>query len=590
MKKFIPFLLIIFYSFYVQAQNSLTFFLKGITKQNIKVAIRGNQMPLSWEKSIYLKKKNQGFEITIRFEENINFLEYKYVLEDENGKLLWELDGSSNRLLPIKKGENKVQDTWNILSNINIKDLPKISSEQLQADIKILKEAFLKLHPGTFRYNNAKSFEVNFRKLEESFTSPKTYKEAYKEISRFTATIQCGHTYANFFNQNRLIKNIILNQEDKLPFGFTWFDKRMVIEKNATDNTKIIAGTEILSINGFSASQIADTLMLFVKADGKNDAKRLKDLNVEGFDYYESFDVYFPLCFPPKDGFYHLKLKFPDNSIQEIKVKALTRKKRHSILSKKHKMPEKLDDTWEFKILKDNIGYLKLGTFTVWNFEMNWKDFLKDAFKELEKTKVRNLIVDIRGNEGGLDEVMDVLRNYLWKEDCELKDFQTKIRFNKIPESLRPYISTWDKSLLDMSAKLRQIEDDFYIWKNEPEKPIQIIKKGKKVFTGETYILIDESNSSATMLLSRTIKICKTATLVGQTTGGSKKGINGGNILFLRLPNSKIEVDIPVYGLFDENAKQGGIKPDIEVKRTLKAIIEQRDEILEKVLTLIENK
>jgi hypothetical protein len=34
------------------------------------------------------------------------------------------------------------------------------------------------------------------------------------------------------------------------------------------------------------------------------------------------------------------------------------------------------------------------------------------------------------------------------------------------------------------------------------------------------------------------------------------------------LPNSKIEVDIPIFGQFNDNEIDEGIKPDIHVDRT----------------------
>eukprot|EP00481_Brizalina_sp_1-RS-2013_P002736 TRINITY_DN7237_c0_g1_i1.p1 TRINITY_DN7237_c0_g1~~TRINITY_DN7237_c0_g1_i1.p1 ORF type:complete len:117 (+),score=15.43 TRINITY_DN7237_c0_g1_i1:54-353(+) len=37
------------------------------------------------------------------------------------------------------------------------------------------------------------------------------------------------------------------------------------------------------------------------------------------------------------------------------------------------------------------------------------------------------------------------------------------------------------------------------------------------------------------------------ATIVGQPTGGNLRGINGGGIFFLTLPNTQIETDIPIF-------------------------------------------
>ena len=76
-------------------------------------------------------------------------------------------------------------------------------------------------------------------------------------------------------------------------------------------------------------------------------------------------------------------------------------------------------------------------------------------------------------------------------------------------------------------------------------------------------------------------------TLAGEPTGGSLKGINGGNVLFLRLPNSRVEVDIPVYGQFDDDAPDGGIQPDILIGKTRDDLINQNDGQLERLIERI---
>ena len=85
----------------------------------------------------------------------------------------------------------------------------------------------------------------------------------------------------------------------------------------------------------------------------------------------------------------------------------------------------------------------------------------------------------------------------------------------------------------------------------------------KNTFSGEAFLLTDAANSSATFYMARFFKMSGIAKIVGQTTGGSQKGINGGNYLFLTLPNSKVEIDIPVTGNFNDDAPDEGISPDI---------------------------
>ena len=69
---------------------------------------------------------------------------------------------------------------------------------------------------------------------------------------------------------------------------------------------------------------------------------------------------------------------------------------------------------------------------------------------------------------------------------------------------------------------------------------------------------MDSSNSSATFQFAKVIKQNHLGTLVGQPTGGNQRGINGGAFFFVYLPNSKIETDLPLVGLYPE-----GIRPSL---------------------------
>lgn len=87
-------------------------------------------------------------------------------------------------------------------------------------------------------------------------------------------------------------------------------------------------------------------------------------------------------------------------------------------------------------------------------------------------------------------------------------------------------------------------------------------------FTGKAFIIADSSNASATFQFLNYAQENRLATIVGQATGGNKQGINGGNYLFLSLPNSKVEVDIPLYFQSPKKPqKDQSVIPDIAVKR-----------------------
>ncbi len=101
------------------------------------------------------------------------------------------------------------------------------------------------------------------------------------------------------------------------------------------------------------------------------------------------------------------------------------------------------------------------------------------------------------------------------------------------------------------------------------------------------YLLVDAANSSATFYLAEMAKTHQLATLIGTTTGGNQKGMNGGQMFFVRLPNSKIEFDIPIYGSFSPDRPEGGIQPDLQVEPTVESVLAGKDPALDRALALI---
>ncbi|MEZ4984533.1 MAG: hypothetical protein R2795_05785 [Saprospiraceae bacterium] len=71
------------------------------------------------------------------------------------------------------------------------------------------------------------------------------------------------------------------------------------------------------------------------------------------------------------------------------------------------------------------------------------------------------------------------------------------------------------------------------------------------------------------------------ATLAGQTTGASKKGINAGHYFFLKLPNSQVEIDLPVMSTIAAGEKDEGVEPDIYIKPNPKDISKGLDTEIE---------
>lgn len=202
---------------------------------------------------------------------------------------------------------------------------------------------------------------------------------------------------------------------------------------------------------------------------------------------------------------------------------------------------------------------------------------------------IQNLIIDIRGNEGGDDEVNLVIGKKLAKKQIEFPAFKELLRYENVSDEFRPYLNTWDKNFYNRSGQLINLENGFYTWKKD--RGLSIIKQNSKAFQGNTYLLVDAANSSATFFLTAGLQKNKMATIVGSQTGGNLKGTNGGQLFFLWLPNSKIEIDIPLIGYYPLTEQPDkGIHPDIEIQLNISDILSDKDKVLEKTLELIHRK
>ncbi len=557
------------------------------------IGVRGSLAPLNWERTYPLSDPDGDgiFTAEITFPHNGTeaVLEYKYVY----GDVVWELDGADNRLALLDgRAQNLPVEQWDRarpLTEAIVQRLSNHPAAALREDLAILKQALKTLHPGLYRYNEEADIDRSFEALEAEVTGGMDTPTFYAALSELLARIRCGHTYANPYNQPGLVRQLVFERADKLPFTFRIVDRRMIVTGNASDDERFQRGTEILQIGDVPVATLLGRTMRLVKADGGNDGKRLYDLQVRGYAEFESFDIYFPLLFPPKKGEYHITAKpYGAEKAFAATVKTVDRATRRARLEARYgPLPKRYEDLWQFEVLDAQTAYLRLGTFVTWNMEMDWKAFLKDTFKKLEKEEIPHLILDIRGNEGGADEVIEELGKYLVKRSVTLEGTKSLLRYQRVPDALRPYLGTWDETYFDISAQVEAAGDGYYRQKGDDFGPLEL-PAGKRAYKGKVFLLIDAGNSSATFLLSRMARESGAATLVGQKTGGSLRGINGGMMFMLRLPNSRIEVDIPLIGTFPLGEQPDrGLQPDIPVAPNVDDIARGVDTELEAVLEFI---
>ncbi len=469
-----------------------------------------------------------------------------------------------------------------------------VRATELQADFAVLRRAYEELHPGLYRYNTKEQMDAAFTDLAQRLNHDQPLQDAYLAFSVFAAKVKCGHTYANFFNQRKALAEQLFEGRTRVPFYFEWMDGRMVVTRDFSAGRNLPRGTEILRIDGVPVAEILSRLTTIARADGANDAKRTSLLAVTGDSIYETFDIYFPMFFPVKGGRLQLVARKPNSSKAEaINVAALTNEERIAPIKTREQARTKGDGVlFEWRYRADGSAVLRMPTWALYDSKWNWKGWLNARLDELAERSAPALIVDLRGNEGG-EDVGNLVLSRLVKSDLRLNGGQRLVRYRKVPEDLLPYLDTWDKSFGDWGAAALDLAEPwptapavryFRVTKFDYAPEGDVLRAEGKPFTGRVFVLVDASNSSATFQFAQVVQRNKLGLLVGQPTGGNRRGINGGAFFFLRLPNSQIEMDLPLIGYFPARAEpDAGLKPDIAVVPRLDSVVNGTDQALEAV-------
>ncbi len=466
-----------------------------------------------------------------------------------------------------------------------------VKAAELQADYVVLRKAYEEMHPGLYRYSTKAEMDARFEVLKSELNRDQTLREAYLAISLFLGKVKCGHSYANFYNQPKSVVEELFKGQTRLPFYFRWIDKRMIVSKSFSTDKRLKPGAEVLSINGTPVKSILDKLLQVARADGSNDGKRVAYLEVTGTDNLEAFDIFHPLFFPFKSTMIDLTVR-SGNSPKPAKatVTALTYEERLAPIKAGIDAARGSEAVFEFKYLDPKTAYLRMPTWGLYNSKWNWKKYLKDVFDELVLKKTANLIIDIRENEGGND-IGDEVISRLIDREIKFESAQRFVRYRKASVDLDPYLDTWDPSFKDWGSSATEAGDGFYkLSKYDDGIAAKVYGPVGPRFVGNVFVLVSATNSSATFQFAQIVKQNKLGTLVGQTTGGNQRGINGGAFFFLRLPNSKIEVDLPLIATFPKEVPDAGIEPDILVKPRISDVTAGRDAELSAVYAAIKNK
>jgi len=444
----------------------------------------------------------------------------------------------------------------------------------LKGDIEIVRRA-LALHPGLYRYSTPAQMEERLTALEAPFVAAPSREAQYLLLSSFLATIRCGHSYCNFFNQKKAVAADLFDRKTRLPFHFIWLEGRMIVKADPAC-LGVPVGAEVMTINGVPAADLLRRLTPYARADGHNDAKRASLLGVTGTDAIEYFDVFHGLVFgAPVGGIHRVALRRTDGEEARLELPAIGLRERQAQM--RLSSVTGADPFWTWTMRPDGVAVLTMPSWAMFNSQWNWRAWLDAHLDSLPAS--RGLVIDLRDNEGGND-CGDAILARLTRSPIATPGASLLVRFQRTPADLDPFLDTWDTSFRTLGVGATPQPDGFY--RLTGDRADTAIQPQGKPLDVRTAALIGPANSSATFQFAAKARASGLVRLFGETTGGNQRGINGGCFFFVRLPASGIEFDLPLIGYFPPgHPPDAGLAPDVIVKPTATDVTNGYDRTLE---------
>lgn len=438
-----------------------------------------------------------------------------------------------------------------LLSYILITVLLVLTSIQLSDSISNQQEDFhvfrtvLESKEGTLDMHlSADSISYYLDLLQVDLSREKSTLEEFKLYSEMVARLDCGHTQVL---NNRKIQTEWLLEEKSLPLDLYLIGRRLVVGEIVPDDydntirdndplggpSAIPVGSEILSIDGLSVTQMMAGASKYLSGDEGS----------MGFKYFQArelFEFYRHLAFPLEKDSILVDYVTPEYDTLSMFMQP-GKAPIHSMNARLMKYTETFMDNeariGQFKIVNDRYGYFRFTSFSA-SVGSDYEIFLRNSFRTLQRNNIKELVVDLRGNTGGVMQYDFV--KYLVGANVELGRYVIAKPFKGLDNKYvkKANLSFIRYALLSWSQK-RSVRDGSF---NDGRIFTNAVEDGLR-FKGKVTVITDEGTFSSASILACHLKTLAGAKIVGRPTGGSFYAGNAGTLL-VKLPKSGLQLSV----------------------------------------------
>jgi len=511
----------------------------GYFKPGDKLFVRGSFNQWSGYDDELLAENDDSHILSNDFEIDIqkgDIIEYKFVILSPEGIEYWEHNPNpenpphGNRIL-VCEDTTMILPVTLFYCGDDIQGRSLSRKEMLLTDFMQMRKILEENHPALYDYTSKTVLDSLFVHYNTLIDSGTEYNTFYQYISSILAYIGCGHT--KLFIPDAYWSS---KPDHFFPLLLQINPEEVLVKGSYASTETIWPGSRIISINGKTIAEILQVLKILESSDGF----------IPSFKTY-SIQQRFPEKYAMLYGFpdtYRISYIPPERSIPvESSITAATRQQVKSIplRGKKLFMEQYYDH---------NAALITINTFGYYAEVPMFRAFIDSCFNILKTQNSGNLIIDLRGNDGGDPFCASYLFSYLEKTPV-------------------PYF------------------EDHYGKYDTLAKPIPLPANH---YTGNAFVIINGGGFSTTGHLCGLLKYHELVTFVGTDLGSTYTCT--GNVMYPTLKYTQLflgtarerRYTAAVVGM-DPKA---GIAPDHIVWTTQEDIINGHDAQLDFILSLLE--
>ncbi|MCW3160130.1 S41 family peptidase [Chryseobacterium oryctis] len=462
--------------------------------------------------------------------------------------------------------------------------LSEIPKDGYLKDFDIFVEIIQKQHPNPYRFHSKEEFTKKVDSLRKVIEKNPTYINFH--LNTPAKILGDGHlsitTDSNYYGD--FLQSILF-----FPIATYIHNGHAFVNGNNRYNIEI--GSQILEINNLNINDIIKKAPL--SSDG--------NIKVENID----LSLYISFICKNNSNTYTIKYKNLNGEEKTITTDGINYSQfyyenEHAVLP--IDLITQSQGIYGYKI-NENTYYLSIKSFGY--DESVFYETLKKNFQIIKDLKLKNLILDIRDNSGGIINNIPLLYSFISKE----KQFTNSYRYatKVININYKDYLIEAqtnrfysDQDIIDENNFMRQrfdkdTEGDYYSGNNRLDDTyIKNYPRDGLFFDGNVALIINNKTFSAATYFASLFKKEKRGFILGKETGSCSNFTTAAWFIYYRLPNTKSVISIPRSEVFfNENTKENitnctGVIPDytIDTNYFLKALKAQKDPEVEYALSL----